>query len=169
MTSFGRDHHPNRAGSLETVLTSGVRKTGRVTPRGQAAAVIDRSAEKAMLAKLAADEALQIERAQRALASGERMRLSDFGMLDAASFELLLDLLGQALSEWCGDGRVREAASTDGALTVRLERDADLAQDCASIRTSTGILEGPNCWVTIRSTYGSNVPAMVETQEWVPA
>ncbi len=146
-----------------------LRKTGRVTPRGQAAAVIDRSAEKAILAKLAADEAAQIERAQRVLATGRRIRLSDLGTLDAACFELLLDLLGQTLSEWCSDERVWEVTSTDGVLTVRFERDPDLERDRASIRTSRGILEGPNCWVTVRSTYGSDAPTAMETPEWMPA
>lgn len=134
------------------LLEPRLRSTGRVRARGQAAAVIDRSREKAILAKLAAEEAFQIESAQSALASNERMRLSDFAVLEHAAFELLLDLLGQALSEWTAGISTQEALSTDGALAIRMERDPAL-QGEATIRTSTGVLVGPDCWVTIRYSY----------------
>ncbi len=129
-----------------------LRLTGRIHVRGQAAAVIDRSDAKALLARLAAEESEQIEWARQALASNQRVRLSDLAVLDSAAFELLLDLLGQAVSEWTAGIDVQEAASTDGALLIRLERDSALSGK-ASIRTSTGVLTGPDCWVTIRESY----------------
>ena len=87
-----------------------LRVNGRVTVRSQATAVQDRGEEKRKLAQLTADEAAQIERAQRELARGRAMWLSDFGELEAATFLLLLDLLGEAL---CPAARVRRARLRD--------------------------------------------------------
>ena len=129
-----------------------LRATGRVRPRGQAAAVIDRSREKELLTRLAAAETEQIERAQAALATTARMRLSDLAEMDSAAFDLFLDLLGQALAEWTPGLLVCEALSTDGALAIRLERDPGLPGE-AVIQTADGTLRGPNCWVTIRPSY----------------
>jgi uncharacterized protein (TIGR02677 family) len=121
---------------------------GRVTVRSQATAVVDQSQAKGELARLEADEAEQIERAQQILASGRPMRLSHFGILEPATFHLLLDLLGGALAIRTDPRQTVDAVSMDGALIIRLGA-ADDAAPLAEIVTSSGVLCGPDCEVTI--------------------
>jgi uncharacterized protein (TIGR02677 family) len=121
---------------------------GRVTVRSQATAVVDQSKAKGELARLEADEAKQIERAQHILASGRPMRLSQFGVLEPATFQLLLDLLGEALAIRTDPAQPVDAMSMDGSLIVRLGA-ADDGAPLAEIVTSTGVLRGPDCEVTI--------------------
>jgi len=121
---------------------------GRVTVRSQATAVVDQSKAKDELARLEADEAEQIARAQRELASGRPIRLSDFGFLETATFHLLLDLLGEALAIRTDPQQPVDAVSMDGALIIRLGATDDAAP-LAEIVTSTGVLRGPDCVVTI--------------------
>ena len=125
-----------------------LRVNGRVMVRSQATAVVDRSKEKGELARLAADEAAQIARAQRVLAKGRPLRLADFGVLEGPAFYLLLDLLGEALATRTDPRRPVEAASMDGALLIRLGPEDDPVR-MAEIVTSTGLLRGPDCEVTI--------------------
>jgi uncharacterized protein (TIGR02677 family) len=121
---------------------------GRVTIRSQATAVVDQTRAKGELARLEKDEADQIARAQRALASGRPMRLSDFGILETATFHLLLDLLGEALAIRTDPREPVDAMSMDGASVIRLGA-SDEAAPVAEIVTSTGVLRGPDCEVTI--------------------
>jgi len=125
-----------------------LRVNGRVTVRSQATAVVDQSKAKGDLARLEADEAEQIERAQRQLACGRPMRLSDFDELDPATFNLLLDLLGEALASRTDPRQAAEAASMDGALLIRLG-PANEEEPYAEIVTSDGVLRGPDCEITI--------------------
>ncbi len=134
---------------------------GRVTARSPATAVEDRSEEKRELARLAADEAAQIERAQQELARGRPTRLSDLGLLDSATFHLLLDLLGEALATRTDPGQSVEAASLDGALMIRLG-PADNPERFAEIVTSIGVLRGPDCEVTISYALGTAPGEWVE-------
>jgi uncharacterized protein (TIGR02677 family) len=126
------------------------RKSGRVA-RGGPAAAIDQRAGKEMLARLATDEAGQLDEARRFLAHGVRRRLSDLGEMDGQAFELFLDLLGEALTSRLSAADVAEATSTDGSLTIRLEPVPGGAT--AEIRTTDGVLLGPDAWVTITDTY----------------
>ena len=119
-----------------------------MTVRSQATAVIDQSKAKGELAQLEADESQQIARAQRELASGRPMRLSDFGILEPATFHLLLDLLGEALAIRTDPRQPVAAVSMDGALIIQLG-PADDAAPLAEIGTLTGVLRGPDCEVTI--------------------
>jgi uncharacterized protein (TIGR02677 family) len=134
---------------------------GRVTVRSQATAVQDRSEEKRILALLAADEAAQVERAQQELARGRPMRLSDFGVLESATFHLLLDLLGEALAARTESRRPVEVASMDGALLIRLGPANDSGR-LAEIFTSTGVLRGPDCEVTISYAHETVAVDLVE-------
>ena len=129
-------------------VTPRLRANGRVTVRSQATAVVDQSQEKRELARLAADEAAQIACAQRQLARGCQMRLSDLGELETVTFHLLLDLLGEALATRTDPRQSVEATSMDGALLVRLG-PADDGGRLAELVTSDGILRGPDCEVTI--------------------
>ena len=76
------------------------------------------------------------------------MRLSDFGVLDPATFNLLLDLLGEALANRTDPRQPAEAASMDGALLIRLG-PSDERNGHAEIVTSDGVLRGPDCEITI--------------------
>lgn len=120
--------------------------------------VIDRAEAKARLAEWIAAEAEQIASARRRLAQGRRLRLSDFtpdpdNPLDAAAFQLFLDLLGEALTHRV-QGEVVEATSSDGALHIVLEPTDD--QRSATLVTAHGIFTGRDHWVTIHET-GSGV------------
>jgi len=126
-----------------------LRESGRWTRPGPPSRVIDRSAERAMLARLAEEETAQIEAARRRFATGRRLRLSDLGLLGRAEFDLFLDLLGEAIA-----GRVRatdvvEATSSDGSLLIRLEPPADDSEETTSIETEIGWFRAPDFVVTI--------------------
>jgi uncharacterized protein (TIGR02677 family) len=127
------------------------RATGSHARRGRPAAVIDRSADRAFLEDLAHEEVAVLAAARRALATGARLRLSELSELSDERFEVLLDLLGEALSARIDPGETVEATSSDGSLHVTLEpvRDGSLA----SIRTSSGRLTGPDHFVTIRDAF----------------
>lgn len=130
------------------LISPRLRATGRHTRKGRANSVVDRSEAKAFLARTAAREAEQLASAQRLLGTGRRMRLSDFGTLDRLAFDVLLDLLGEALATR-GDARATvETTSSDGTLHIKLEP----AQDgrTATLATSDGELTGPDFFVTIR-------------------
>ncbi len=141
-----------------------LRENGRVVARSQATAVVDQSREKRELARLAADEAEQIAQAQRELARGRPMRLSDFEELGTAAFNLLLDLLGEALASRAEPHQTVEAASMDGALIIRLG-PADERAPMAELITSTGMLRGPDCEVTISYAHEAAIEDVIVREE----
>lgn len=130
-----------------------LRRTGRYFRRGRLNDVIDRSREKALLARLAAEEAAQITAARARLAAGEATRLSDLGPLDPLEFELFLDLLGSALSRAVGTGAPVRATSSDGSLEIDLVPTGDGV--LAEIATRDGVLTGPDHHVVIRESLGA--------------
>ena len=115
-----------------------LRLSGRYDRPGAPRGVIDRSREKAALAALAAEEHRQIEAARRCLVSRGRCLLSEIGRLEREVFELLLDLLGSALSAAEQDTNFVDATSADGSLVIRMERVPNGAE--AVIATSDGEL-----------------------------
>jgi uncharacterized protein (TIGR02677 family) len=128
-----------------------LRATGRYTRRGRLNDVVDHSEEKLELARIARLEAEQLEKAQRFLARGERLRLSQLGKLDPTEFGLLLDLLGEALAARARPEESAEATSSDGGLCIHLEPILDPASPIAEIEVEgLGCLRGPDCFVTIR-------------------
>jgi uncharacterized protein (TIGR02677 family) len=126
-----------------------LRATGHHTRKGRAHSVIDRGEAKAYLARLVVEEAEQISRAQARLGTGRRVRLSELGTLSRMEFDLLLDLLGEALGSRVDKGSVIETTSSDGTLHIRLEPTGD--GTTATLETADGTLSGPDCFVTIRS------------------
>jgi len=124
-----------------------LRAAGRYARRGRPRNVIDRSAEKAKLEQAAALEAEQIEIAQRRLATGRRMRLSQIGRLEPAEFRLFLDLLGAVLTCRRDDRSSAETTSSDGTLSIDLQPTND--GEMAVIETSHGRFCGPDHFVTI--------------------
>ncbi len=128
-----------------------LRTTGRSRRGGNPRNVIDRSAERAELARIAAETNRQIAEARRQLATGQRLLLSDLGELDPAPFELFLELLGETLSQMTGAGEAVETSSADGTIAIRLEPIAG-APD-AVIETPAGHLSGPECWITLTDSH----------------
>lgn len=98
-----------------------LRRTGRTTRRGPAAQGMDRQKERAALARFAAEEARQLAAARAVLATGQATRLSRIGELDAAAFDLFLELLGEALARKPSPKGAVEATSADGTLCIHLE------------------------------------------------
>jgi uncharacterized protein (TIGR02677 family) len=132
-----------------------VRQSGRTVAKGPAKSVIDRSKEKELLARLAEEEAQQIAAAQNRLATGRRLRLSDFGLLETtAELELFLDLLGESLASKLRATDSVVAHSTDGSLRIELEPTGDGAE--ARIPTSDGVLCGEDHYVTITSVFNDS-------------
>jgi uncharacterized protein (TIGR02677 family) len=135
-----------------------VRQSERHALKGPARSVVDRSKEKELLARLARDEAQQIAAAQRRLAVGKHLRLSELGTLATeAELELFLDLLGEALAEKTDPGSKVTAHSTDGSLRIELEPTGDGAE--AVIATSEGTFSGDDHYVTITSALDDSVEA----------
>ena len=125
-----------------------LRESGRWTRPGPASRVIDRSRERAALERLMAEEAAQIEAARRRLATGQRLRLSELGALGRTEFDLLLDLIGEALAARVRDVDLVEVASSDGSLVIRLEAPVDGKR--TTLETEGGRLHAPDFIVTIR-------------------
>jgi uncharacterized protein (TIGR02677 family) len=129
------------------VISPRLRKSGRHLTKGTVRAVVDRTAEKALLARLAQDEAAQIAAAQARLATGRRMRLSEIGELDPVAFDLFLELLGEVLAGYVERDQPAEADSSDGALRIRLEPTKDGTR--VTITTSRVTFSGEDFFVTI--------------------
>jgi len=129
-----------------------LRESGRYTRPGPAARVVDRTAEKTALARLLDLEAAQFEAARRRLASGRRLRLSELAALGRAEFDLLLDLLGEAIGARPGPDGVIETSSTDGSLLIRLEPPAS-SEEQACLETEAGRLWAPDFIVRITDAF----------------
>lgn len=86
-------------------ITPRLRQSGRSVARGPAKSVVDRREGKAAIKKLNEEETRQISEARRVLATNQRTRLSEIAALDPHAFDLLLDLLGEALSQKCKSTR----------------------------------------------------------------
>ena len=75
------------------------------------------------------------------------MRLSQLERLDTGEFDLLLDLLGEAVSARLFPAEAVEIISGDGSLRIKLEPTDDERQ--ATIMTPEGALSGPDYWISI--------------------
>jgi len=109
--------------------------------------IVDRTAEKEKLAAAAHEEAVRILNAQSRFGTGNRMRLSQLEDLKADEFDVLLDVLGEAVSARVLASEPVEIFSGDGCLKIKLEPTDDGLQ--ASIPTADGVLAGPDHWITI--------------------
>lgn len=119
-----------------------LRRTGRYLPRGRPVGVVDRSVEKARLAEAAEAEAAQLARARGWLADVGATRLSMIGQLPRDTFDLLLDLLAEALSRKLTPDEEVMATSADGSIEIRMAPVGGGAT--ATIATSDGALTGPD-------------------------
>jgi len=124
-----------------------LREYGEAVPRGAPPSIRDRAEARAVLAQQVAQESRQIAAGRARLATGQPIRLSEFGRLETEAFGLLLTLLGEALAEQAGPDAVVERTTSDGLLQIRLE---PLGADTrAEITTSQGTLTGRDHLVTI--------------------
>ncbi|CAN5905854.1 hypothetical protein BH23ACT10_BH23ACT10_19780 [soil metagenome] len=137
-----------------------LRRTGRYLPRGRPVSVVDRSAEKARLAEAAEAEAAQLARARQWLAVAGSTRLSLLGQLPRDTFDLLLDLLAEALSRKLAPDEPVVATSADGSIEIRMAPVGDDA--IATIETSDGALTGPDHHVEFTDLLAST-PTRVES------
>jgi uncharacterized protein (TIGR02677 family) len=108
--------------------------------------MVDRSSEKQKLAAAAHEESQRLLDTQRRFGSGNRIRLSELVRLEANEFELFLGLLGESAAKAFPTESL-EVLSDDGSLRVRLEPVHD--GRLATIRTSDGMLSGPDYWIHI--------------------
>jgi uncharacterized protein (TIGR02677 family) len=124
-----------------------LRRTGQYVRRGRPASIIDRSAEKALLARQAREEAAQIAAARTRLVTDGTVRLSELHDLDTDAFGLFLDLLGEALATQLHPDQPVRATSVDGGLEIVLTPVGD--GRLATVRTTHGALTGPDHHVHI--------------------
>ncbi|MEX1163479.1 MAG: TIGR02677 family protein [Nitriliruptor sp.] len=136
-----------------------LRRTGHYVRRGRPASIVDRSAEKALLARQAELETAQLADARAQLVTDGTVRLSELGHLDPAAFGAFLDLLGEALSASApgvaGPDRAVRVTSADGGLEIRLTPTDDDRQ--ATIVTTDGALIGPDHHVAIVDLTGTDL------------
>jgi uncharacterized protein (TIGR02677 family) len=135
------------------VISPRLRNFGKHGGKGPTRAILDRTAEKAALAREAQEQARQIAAARDFLARDARMRLSALGQLEFHAFDLFLDLLGEALAVRQSPDQSIETQSSDGLLTILLEPTGDDAT--ATLKTRHGVFHGADHFITIRRTYAA--------------
>jgi uncharacterized protein (TIGR02677 family) len=109
--------------------------------------LIDKTTEKEKLAAAAHEEALRILNAQSRFGTGDRVRLSQLEELETGEFDLLLDMLAEAVSARVLSTEPVEIFSGDGCLKIKLEPTGDGREAC--ILTAEGLFSGPDHWITI--------------------
>jgi uncharacterized protein (TIGR02677 family) len=127
-----------------------LREQGVLPTRGAPPRILDRSAERSLLAARVAKEAAQTEAARQRLATNGETRLSELGRLDSSSFRLFLTLLGEALASQTDPDKPVERLTGDGTLVVRLLPLA--AHTEAEIETDLGTFRGRDHLLLIRRT-----------------
>jgi uncharacterized protein (TIGR02677 family) len=127
-----------------------LREQGVLPTRGAPPRIVDRSAERGLLAARVAEEAAQTESARQRLATNRETCLSELGFLDASAFRLFLVLLGEALAAQTDPDEPVERLTGDGTLIVRLVPLDSHAQ--AEITTDLGRFRGRDHRILIRRT-----------------
>jgi uncharacterized protein (TIGR02677 family) len=125
-----------------------LREQGVLPTRGAPPRILDRSAERTLLAVRVAAEAAQTEAARRRLATNRESLLSELGRLDAPAFRLFLTLLGEALASQTDPDEPVERLTGDGTLIVRLVPLDRHSQ--AAITTDLGRFVGRDHRILIR-------------------
>jgi uncharacterized protein (TIGR02677 family) len=122
-------------------ISARLRATGNYERPGPGSRVKDRTQAREFLADRARQLSRQTDQALEALAARTPARLSELGELGPDEFRLLLALLGDAVAA-LGDQAEAFVASSDGAVSVRIERAPAVGR--ATIRTAAGALTGPD-------------------------
>ncbi|MEO7015583.1 MAG: TIGR02677 family protein [Leifsonia sp.] len=124
-----------------------LRRTGSYERKGRPNQVVDRSAERAMLALRVRQEAEQIALARRRLVTDGEVMLSALAGLDRTAFGLFLSLLGDALVAKKPGERTASTASSDGMMYIELTQLA--SSELVALETASGTLWGPDHSVRI--------------------
>jgi uncharacterized protein (TIGR02677 family) len=127
-----------------------LREQGVLPTRGSPVRILDRSAERSLLAARVAAEAAETEAARQRLATDHDTRLSEMGRLDPSAFRLFLTLLGEALATQRHPDDPVERLTGDGTLLVQLVPLA--AHTRAVISTDLGTFSGRDHLLRIRRT-----------------
>jgi uncharacterized protein (TIGR02677 family) len=126
-----------------------LRTSGRTERFSRIGKIRDVEALKRARAQRALTERAELQAAWDALATDGPVRLSDFGRLDHAVFERLLDLLGRAMGVRPDSSGARRAVTSDGRVEIVLWPAPD--GRTAVLRTPLGSLTGPDFVVGIRA------------------
>ena len=118
---------------------------------GKAPAIIDRSAAREALRARADAEARALREARRNLAARTPCVLEDLPELDTPGFEVLLDAISEAFAHMGPQDVSGEATTADGGVTVMIELPTE-RQEMSRIKTTEGLLRGPNLRLTLRLT-----------------
>jgi len=134
------------------VIHPRLRECGNAAPRGAAPRVRKRDLERSMLAHRVAHEHLQMEAARAQFANGRACLLSELGSLDAHEFDLLLNVIGEALASQSSPDDIVTRTTADGLLCIVLEpMESDLR---ATIESSLGRFSGRDHRITITPSVG---------------
>lgn len=131
------------AAAAPLVLSPRLRATGRHARAGRPDTIVDRSAERAILATRRAEDANRFALAEAVFATGEPRALSTLPVLDEVAFDLLLDLLADGVV-----GAGAEVLGSDGRFHVRVQAPADGA--AARVVSERGTLIGLDYVLTVR-------------------
>ncbi len=124
-----------------------LREQGQTAPRGPQPRVRQRDAERAQLAALMHEESRQLEAAQARFVGCGPLQLSRLQSLDAAEFDLLLSLLGQALAAQGSPEDVVQRDTADGLFRLHLQPLG--SHTTASIETPLGRFMGRDHLITV--------------------
>jgi len=126
-----------------------LRSSGRTERFSRTGRVPDVTELKRRRAARARQERAELDAVWNLLATGGPVRLSEFGRLDHATFERVLELLGRALAAAPGRGGDRQGVTSDGRLRIVLRPPGDAGT--AVLRTPRGVFEGPDYLVEIEA------------------
>jgi uncharacterized protein (TIGR02677 family) len=133
------------------IITIAQWQRGRSAPRGTPPGIIDRTAARAALRARAEAENRALRITRTTLAARTPCSLGQLPELDESGFDVLLDAIGEAFANIPPHGFTGEATTADGGLNVSI-RLPETRSALATLRTTEGILRGPDLTITLRLT-----------------
>lgn len=146
--SRGNPAHLNPPADLVVELRRRPRSSGRPN---LGRPVPDRSSERLRAQAQAAQELLRTAEVRQSLDTDGTVRISTFARLDRVTFDVLLELVADALSAQCDEGGIRVTYSSDGhvRVTVGPATDSHASKHTATIVTSDGTLRLPDVTIDV--------------------
>jgi uncharacterized protein (TIGR02677 family) len=123
-----------------------LRTKGQISRSGRPSPVPDRSGDKLWMAERRRREREQVEAARARFAGRGELRMSDIARLETAEFDLLLELLDEALTSAREVDGTRRARTRDGCLDILLCRPDE---EVVEIQTPRGRLRCLNYLITV--------------------